>query len=160
MPLFALPLDDASQPVPVFEWDVLNKSEGGLKVRRMGPTQQPIAVGELLGVKSTGKAHWAIGMVRWITLFEEGGMEFGLQFLAPMARAVWVQPTITSSPQAKGGLLLGDGSAADDTLVTPPNTFSELREFEIDADGAVCRVRARSLLEKTARFELFEVIPS
>ncbi len=160
MPLFALPVDDASQPIPVYEWDVLNKSEGGLKVRRMGPTQQPIAVGELLGIKSTGKAHWAIGTVRWITLFEEGGMEFGLQFLAPMARTVWVQPTITSSPQAKGGLLLGDGSAADDTLVTPPNTFSELREFEIDEDGAVCRVRARSLLEKTARFELFHVVPS
>lgn len=160
MPLLALPMDDASQPIPVYEWDVLNKSEGGLKVRRMGPTQQPIAVGELIGIKSTGKAHWAIGSVRWITLFEEGGMEFGLQFLAPMARTVWVQPTITSSPQAKGGLLLGDGSAADDTLVTPPNTFSELREFEIDEEGAVCRVRARNLLEKTARFELFQIVPS
>lgn len=160
MPLFALPVDDASQPIPVYEWEVLNTSKGGLKVRRMGHTQQPIAVGELLGIKLTGKAHWAIGTVRWITLFEEGGMEFGLQFLAPMARAVWVQPTITSSPQAKGGLLLGDGSASDDTLATPPNTYSELREFEIDEDGAVCRVRARNLLEKTARFELFHVIPS
>ena len=39
MPLMALPDDDASQPIPVFEWDVVNESAGGLKVRRMGATQ-------------------------------------------------------------------------------------------------------------------------
>ena len=160
MPLMALPMDDASQPIPVFEWDVVNQSPGGLKVRRMGPTQQPIAVGEVVGIKSTGKAHWTIGVVRWITVFDEGGMEFGLQFLAPMGRMVWVQPTITSSPQAKLGLLLGDGSQARDALLTPPNTHADLREFEINEEGAVCCVRASGLLEKTGRFDLFHVTPS
>lgn len=160
MPLFALPMDDASQPIPVFEWDVVNQSPGGIKVRRMGPTQQPIAVGEVVGIKSAGKAHWTIGVVRWITIFDEGGMEFGLQFLAPMGRMVWVQPTITSSPQAKLGLLLGDGSQAQDALLTPPNTYSELREFEITEEGAVCCVRASNLVERTGRFDLFNVKPS
>lgn len=160
MPLMALPMDDASQPIPVFEWDVVNQSPGGLKVRRMGPTQQPIAVGEVVGIKSTGKSHWTIGVVRWITIFDEGGMEFGLQFLAPMGRMVWVQPTVATSPQAKLGLLLGDGSQAQDALLTPPNTHSELREFEITEEGAVCCVRAGNLLEKTGRFDLFHVKPS
>lgn len=160
MPLHALPTDDQLQPLPIFEWTVVNQSAGGLKVRREGPTAQPIAVGEVLGIKFTGRAHWTIGVVRWITLFEEGGMEFGLQFLYPLARMVWVQPTITSSPQAKMGLLLGRDEASLDALLTPPNTFSDLREFEVDLEGNVSCVRARQLVERTGRFDLFQVTPS
>jgi hypothetical protein len=154
MPLKAIPTDDSSQPIPIFEWDVVNQSAGGLKVRRMGATQQPIGVGEVLGIKFLDRARWTVGAVRWITLFDEGGMEFGIQFLGPLARMVWVQPTIANSPQAKLALRL------DDSLLTPPNTFSELREFEVDEDGAVSCVRATNLIEKTGRFELFHVSPS
>jgi hypothetical protein len=162
MPLMALPTDDASQAIPVFEWDVVNESTGGLKVRRMGATQQPIGVGEVVGVKLTNRARWTIGVARWITMFDEGGMEFGIQFLGSMARPVWVQPTITSAPQAKLGLwlVLGDDSAEADSLLTPPNTYSDLREFELDHEGKVTTVRAASLIEKTSRFELFHVAPS
>ena len=159
MPLMALPTDDASQAIPVFEWDVVNESSGGLKVRRMGATQQPIGVGEVVGVKLMNRSRWTVGVARWITMFDEGGMEFGVQFLGSMARPVWVQPTITSAPQAKLGLWLafGDRATEADSLLTPPNTFSDLREFELDHEGAVSCVRATSLIEKTGRFELFHV---
>ena len=162
MPLRALPTDDASQAIPVFEWDVVNESTGGLKVRRMGATQQPIGVGEVVGVKLTNRARWTVGVARWITMFDEGGMEFGIQFLGSMARPVWVQPTITSAPQAKLGLWLayGDEGADADSLLTPPNTYSDLREFELDHEGSITTVRAANLIEKTARFELFHVAPS
>jgi len=86
-----------------------------------------------------------------------------VQFLSPAARTVSVQPTITSSgTQARSGLLLSDPDdpAAGPTLLTPINTFSELREFEIEDDGKLSCVRARHLIEKTGRFELFDVSPS
>lgn len=157
MPLVALPTDESSQAIPVFEWDVVNRSAGGLKVRRMGPTQQPISVGEVVGIKFMDRSRWTIGVARWITMFDEGGMEFGIQFLGSMATPVWVQPTITNSPQAKLGIMLalGDDATEVDSLLTPPNTFSDLREFELDHEGTVSRVRAASLIEKTGRFELF-----
>ena len=79
MPLAPLPLDDASQPIPVFEWDIVNQSKGGLRVRRLERTEQPIAVGEVAGIKMPGKPHWAIGVVRWVTVFEDGGIDLGLQ---------------------------------------------------------------------------------
>jgi hypothetical protein len=162
MPLMALPTDDASQPIPVFEWDVVNESTGGLKVRRMGATQQPIGVGEVVGVKLGTRARWTVGVARWITMFDEGGMEFGIQFLGTMARPVWVHPTITSAPQAKLGLWLvyGDDANDPDSLLTPPNTYSDLREFELDHEGKVTTVRAATLIEKTGRFELFHVSES
>jgi hypothetical protein len=161
MPIMALPTDDASQPVPVFEWDVVNESQGGLKVRRMGATPQPIGVGEVVGVKLGNRSRWTVAVVRWITLFDEGGMEFGIQFLGSMAKPVWVQPTITSAPQAKPGLLLAYADSGDaDALLTQPNMFADLREFEVNEEGMVSVMRATSLIEKTGRFELFHVSSS
>ena len=148
---------------PVFEYDIVNQSEGGLKVRRTGATPQALAVGEVVGIKQAHRPRWTIAVVRWITVFEEGGMEFGVQFLAPNARLVQVQPTIAgSASQPRPGLLLADEEDPDryEVLLAQPNTFSELREFEIDAEGTVSHVRARSLREKTARFDLFDVSPS
>jgi hypothetical protein len=88
-------------------------------------------------------------------------MEFGIQFLGSMARPVWVQPTITSAPQAKPGLWLAVGAELEaDSLLTMPNMYADLREFELNQDGTITNVRATSLIEKTGRFELFHVSPS
>ena len=153
--------DEVSRSMNALEWDVVNQSEGGLKVRRMGATQQPIGVGEVVGVKLANRARWTVGVARWITLFDEGGMEFGIQFLGSMARPVWVQPTITSAPQAKPGLWLAVGAELEaDSLLTMPNMYADLREFELNQDGTITNVRATSLIEKTGRFELFHVSPS
>lgn len=160
MPLSPLPTDDASLPVPVFEWEVVNQSAGGLKVRRMAPAQ-PIGVGEVVGIKLVDRARWTIGVVRWLTMFDEGGMEFGVQFLSSAASMVSVQPTLTAATP-KLGLLLADADdpASIEALLTPPNTFADLREFELEQEGVVSLVRATSLIEKTGRFELFHVTPS
>jgi hypothetical protein len=162
MPIMALPADDPGRSIPIFEWAVVNQSEGGLKVRRTSPTAQPISVGEVVGIKAPGKPHWTVGVARWITMLEDGGIEFGLQYFAPAACSVWVQAVASSSPQAKLGLLLaeGDDSPTGEALLTPPNTYSELREFDLQGEGLVSRVRAAGLIEKTARFELFHVSPS
>lgn len=155
MPLAPLPMNDQSEPIPVFEWDVVNQSQGGLRVRRLGATEQPIAVGEVAGIKLPGKPHWAIGVVRWITVFEEGGMEFGLQYLASMARAVEVKAW--GAPSGIG-LLLADEERHSSSLLTSPNTFAHQRELELeDKNGEAVLVRADSVVEVTHRFELFTV---
>jgi hypothetical protein len=157
IPLISVPRDEASREFPVNVWEVVNQSSGGLKVRRDGASQQPVGVGEVVGVKLVGRARWTIGVARWITVLESGGLEFGIQFLANGARSVSIQPTIAAlSAQAKQALLLSEGEAAPEALLTTPNTFSDLREFEVDAEGEVSCVRATNLLEKTGRFELFE----
>jgi hypothetical protein len=155
MPLAPLPMNDQSEPIPVFEWDVVNQSSGGLRVRRLGATEQPIAVGEVAGIKLHGKPHWAIGVVRWITVFEEGGMEFGLQYLASMARAVEVKAW--GAPSGIG-LLLADEERHSSALLTSPNTFAHQRELELeDKNGEAVLVRADNVVEVTHRFELFTV---
>jgi hypothetical protein len=161
MPLMKLPDGDPERSIPIFEWIVVNQSAGGLKLRRAGATAQPIAVGEALGVKAPGKPYWTAAVARWITTLDDGGMEFGLQYLAPVACAVWIQPTSAASPQAKLGLLLDDDDeSGTELLLTPPNTYSVLREYELKGDDMLSRVRAAGLIETTARFDLFHASPS
>lgn len=159
VPLIAVPNDEASKAFPVFEWDVVNQSEGGVKVRRAEPTLQPISVGEVVGIMFLGRSRWTIGVARWITQLDEGGMEFGVQFLAPAARTVWVQPAMSASPQAKPGLVFDDGQE-EASLLTLPNTYEDLRVLELDEQGSTWTVRATSLIERTARFDLFHVAAS
>jgi len=153
MPVAPHPVDDQSEPIPVFEWDIVNESAGGLRVRRMERTEQPIAVGEVAGIKMHGKPHWAIGVVRWVTVFDDGGgMEFGLQFLAPMGRKVIV--SAWGAPSGTGILLQKDDGPA---VLTSPNAFSGQREIELDDAGDQQLVKPAEVVELTQRFEIFKV---
>lgn len=162
IPLISVPDDEVSRGMNVNEWEVVNQSAGGLKVRRNGTSAQGITVGEVIGIRSMGKAAWTIGVVRWLTMLEEGAMEFGIQFLAPAAHLVALQPTIASIGAVRTALLLSEDEdfASADTVLAPPATYSDLREYELEDNGLVSTVRATSLIEKTGRFELFHVSPS
>lgn len=163
VPLVSLPSDADARAYPVTEWEVVNQSAGGLKVRRMASSQQSVAVGELVGVKLPGRQRWTVGMVRWITVLEDGGLEFGVQFLASAARPVAIRPTITSlSTEPKAALILCEALPwqAGESLLASSNTFSDLREFEVEDAQRLFNVRATNLHEKTGRYEIFEFAPS
>ena len=162
IPLVQVPDDEVSKGMNVSEWDVVNQSAGGLKVRRIGAAAGSITVGEVLGIRFMGKAHWTVGVVRWLTMMDEGGMEFGIQFISPAAKCVAVQPTISAAGAVRAGLLLSEDEDFEnaDILLTALSTYSDLREFEIEEEGLVVRVRATSLIERTGRFELFHIAPS
>ena len=156
MPLNSVPDDDISKGFAVHEWDVVNQSDGGVKVRRVNDALQTLAVGDAVALKFIGRPRWTIGVARWITQLDEGGMEFGVQFLATSARAVWVQPANSGSPQAKPGLVLDDDSDSQ-ALLTMPNLYMQARVYELVGAGDASTVRATGLIERTARFDLFDV---
>lgn len=163
IPLQPMAAAEASKDYPVGEWEVVNQSTGGLKVRRTSRALQPVTVGELVGVKLIGRARWTVGMVRWITGLDEGGMEFGVQFLASAARPVAIRPTITSSStEPKPALILNEALPwrGGETLLASSNTFSDLREFEVEDAEQLFNVRATNLYEKTGRYEIFDFTPS
>jgi len=161
MPMPSMVEDDTGRTVPIYEWAVVNQSAGGLKVRRAQGAMQPLAVGELIGIRAPGRPQWTVGVVRWITTLDDGGAEFGLQYLGTALRAVWVQPTIASSPQAKQGLLIADeDSPGQEILAAAPSTYSELREFDLQGGTYAARRRASGLIELTGRFDLFRLVAS
>ncbi len=80
IPLAAVPDEETQKAFPVYEWDVVNQSAGGVKLRRESQSLNPVVVGDVVGTKFFNRTTWTVGVVRWITQFEEGGMEFGVQF--------------------------------------------------------------------------------
>jgi hypothetical protein len=159
MPLRALPEDESGHAIPIHEWAVINMSAGGARVRRTSSTSYPITVGEVVGIRGPGKVLWTIGITRWVTGMEDGTIEFGLQFFANAICAVWVKDA--ASGGRKLGLLVAEGEDnADESLLTPPGTYAELAEFELQGEGFRSRVRAARLLEKNSRFDLFQVVAS
>ncbi|MBC8023390.1 MAG: hypothetical protein H7Y14_09745 [Burkholderiales bacterium] len=160
IPLMAVPDDETSKQFPVFEWQVVNLSAGGAKMHRTGAALQPVGIGDVVGLKFMDKGRWAIGVARWITQLDDGGMEFGVQFLAFSARPVWLNPTNAGNPQMKQGLVFEGGDGEEAALLTPPNLYEDLRIFALDDAGDRWEVRASNLIEKTTRFDLFHVSAS
>ncbi len=158
IPLLKIPHDPMSQMIGVEEWHVLNQSANGLRMHRESGGNVSVTVGETVGVRFMGGRTWNVGVVRWLTLLEGNALEFGVELVAPAAINITIEPTIGSAGKALPALMLFPlmPDAESDTVLTNTETFSDLREFEINAQGDLLRVRATTLVERTSRFDMFQ----
>jgi hypothetical protein len=71
-------------------------------------------------------------------------------------------PTIGTSGRTMPALLLESThpQAPPDTVLCAPDTYADLREFELNDHGELSTVRATTLVERTPRFDLFQFQPS
>lgn len=162
IPLLKIPRDPMSQMIGVEEWHVLNQSANGLRMHRESGGNVAVTVGEVVGVRFIGGRSWNVGVVRWLTLLEGNALEFGVELIAPSAISSTIEPTIGTTGKPAPALMLLPLPPDDecDTVITPAETFSDLREFELNAQGDLLRVRATTLIERTGRFDLFQFRPS
>lgn len=157
MPLHALPQDEAGQLIPIHEWNVVNLSAGGMKVRRTAETAHAIAVGEIVGIKTPGKPSWTVGATRWITALDDGTTEFGVQFFAEAACAVWMKmPSPSTPPRLAILVTFADGDAAE-ALLAPAGAYEAGLEFELRGEGLRYRARASQPVERNGHFDLFRI---
>lgn len=158
IPLLNIPQDPMSQMIGVEEWLVLNQSANGLRMHRNEPGNVSVTVGEVVGVRFVGGRAWNLGVVRWLTLLDGNALEFGMELIAPAGYCISIEPTaVTNSRPAKAILLASShAEAPPDTVMTAPDTFADLREFELHDHGEVSHVRATTLIERTSKFDLFQ----
>ena len=158
IPFLKIPQDPMSQMIGVEEWHVLNQSANGLRMHREAGGNVSITVGETVGVRFVGGRSWNIGVVRWLTLLEGNALEFGVELVAPAAVSITIEPTIGSAGKPAPALMLFPltPEQESDTVLTASETFSDLREFELNAQGDLIRVRATTLIERTSRFDMFQ----
>src|SRR5262249_55535593 len=70
VPLLIIPDDETSRQHPVADWDVVNQSLGGMKLKRTASSTQGVSVGEVVGIKVAGRPYWTVAVARWITMLE------------------------------------------------------------------------------------------
>ncbi|MBL8516829.1 MAG: hypothetical protein JNM76_07645 [Betaproteobacteria bacterium] len=162
VPLLKMPTDPVSKSLGVEEWTVLNQSPNGLRLHREPGGVVGITVGEVVGVRFSGGQSWNVGIVRWLNVLESNDLEFGVELIAPNAQPMEIEPTISSNSRIQAALKLPPihGEGDSDTLLTYPDTFADLREFELNDGVNLSVIRSTGLVEKTSRFEIFQFSPS
>ncbi len=162
VPLLTIPGDAVSKALGVEEWTVLNQSPNGLRLHREPGGVVGVTVGEVVGVRFSGGQSWNVGVVRWLNVLENSDLEFGVELIAPSAQPLEIEPTISANSKIQPALKLPPvhGEGDSDTLLTYPDTFSDLREFELNDGETVSTIRSTGLVEKTSRFEIFQFSPS
>jgi cyclic-di-GMP-binding protein len=157
LPIINIPQDAVSQAVGVEAWQVLNQSANGLRLHRDTKGRIGVTVGEVVGVRFIGGRTWNVGVVRWLTVLEGNEMEFGVELISPKVASVTIEATIANNHKPLSALAISSIAQTADshTILTPPDTFYDLREYEINDHGKLTTVRAIELLERTARFDLF-----
>ena len=146
-------------PFALSEWEIVNQSAGGLKVRSpVGECTATVSMGEVVGVRYKGIPGWSVGMVRWVQNLDDGGVGFGIQMLAPRATPVSIMPALSSTTAPQPGLLLAAVPAMEQppSLVALPGTYADGRELIVLQEaGEQMTVHAIKLIEHSTRFELF-----
>ena len=149
----------------VEEWRVLNQSANGVRLHHESGGKVGVTVGEAVGVRFVGGRGWSVGVVRWLTLMEGNALEFGVELISPNANCITIEPTMgngAGSVRTMPALLIAPlvGESVADTVLTLPDIFSDLREFELNDHDEISHVRATTLIERTSRFDLFQFQPS
>lgn len=142
------------------DWQVLNQSTNGLRVRRSTSGKVSVCVGEAVGIRPIGGRHWQAGVVRWLAVVDTDAIEFGVELIAPTTRTVHIEPTANATmSRAVSAVLLGSGGAEGeiDMLLAAIDTYTPAREFAYNDGLRPVKVRATTLVERTARFDLFQM---
>jgi len=153
-----------SQPrepdLQIQQWQIRNESAGGYRLALAPEQQAKVQVGELLGLRNPQSNNtWEIGAVRWIRQPAEGGLEIGVQVLAPQALPVTVRNLKAGgrAAQHQYALLLPDipviGQPA--SLITPILLFTPGNEVHLHMPGKEMRVMLSDILQDSGNFVQF-----
>lgn len=121
------------QPVQRQSWHIRNESAGGYRLAIEQDDGAKVQVGELLGLRpynSTGSCE--AGIIRWMRQPADGGLEVGVQVLAPQVVPVMLRNIRLSGKAAEyqPALMLPEVS----TLNQPSTLLTPIMLFEVGAE--------------------------
>ena len=141
-----------------------NESAGGYCIDLSGTDIKGIRVGELIGIQSsTKRAHFSIGVTRWIRNTPALGLQIGIEMIALDAGAVFVHPLDRrdDAQASQSALLLPQQkiSKQPGSLIVQPFTHRTNDVLWVTVAGEQKQVRLLHLLETTGAFARFRYQP-
>jgi hypothetical protein len=137
-------------------WELVNRGPGGIGVIKHIRPNNPIGVGEVMGIQFPKDAadpeRWALGVVRWLSIANEGEYQAGVEIFAPEAWPAVIRGDLGARPAL---IIPNAGTPGAGSLVTHCGVYARDRVLDVEAPGEQLRVRAVSLLDTTPGFERF-----
>jgi cyclic-di-GMP-binding protein len=139
-------------------WQLVNASPGGFCLRWRGQRACRAQVGELIGLreKEGNQYQWRVGMIRWMLNKAQGGLEVGVQVLAPRTVLVQIEPPhpVRRNAGPEKALLLPAIRTIQQppTLLVPAGRFQVGEEVIVSLAGRAIRLKLEGLGEHTSLF--------
>ncbi|MFO7593089.1 MAG: hypothetical protein R6X15_03460 [Pseudomonadota bacterium] len=146
-------------------WQIRNESAGGYRLALEPSQSAKVQVGELIGLRHRRDGDlWETGVVRWLRQDLEGGLEIGVQALAPQ-----VLPVMVKKVEPKGhtadyqyGLMLPKIPTLKQpaTIITPVMLFHTGDELILHSPDNDLKITLLQQLQATGSFAQFLFTPS
>lgn len=144
-------------------WSIRNESAGGYRLASDNDQEAKVQVGELLGLRSESGRRWEVGAVRWIRQSAEGGLEIGVQILAPEARPVRVRNVKATgkSSEYQYALVLPaiDAIGQPASIITPILLFSPGNELLLRMQNQETTIVLHEMLQDSGTFVQYRFTP-
>ncbi len=152
----------AADPYQTKPWQMVNVSAGGYRLLWDSREGSKAEVGELIGIRESNEPdsfHMGLGVIRWMKVSDELGVELGVQMISPGAVAVGTRQEKGSKEQEYlRSLLLPEIAAIGQpaTLITPTLPYRAGDRIVVNSHGKELMVELVKLVENTGTFAQFQ----
>ena len=161
------PVTRWSQGYTLDQWEIVDQGPGGFAICKKVKPKVPVKVGDLVGItRDTGGDitgnSLALGAIRWLLVSGDRDYKIGIQTIAAEIIPAAIRAVSGSAVDTrfKRAIIAGDFSdSAENSVITSAGLFKANGEYELIIDGKTLQVRTESLVETTASFNYFTVVP-
>lgn len=129
---------NAQQTFPTYDLQIVNHSPGGYCLAWPKDVPPQLQAGELVGIQDDACQGWSIAVVRWVRQVRSGGMQMGIELIAPFAQPCGLQMIRPgqNSPYMRS-LLLPEVRVTEQpaTILAPRLPFQEGNSVNINIAG-------------------------
>lgn len=139
------------------QWDILDQSIGGFRLRRQGSTER-VEHRKLVAIRPSDSGTFLLGMISWVMYREDGSLEAGIKLLSGLPQVVAIRSVGLSkdrfdpSFQQAFGLSETPALKLPASLVLPAGYFQPFRVIELH-DGTMRGYRLLELITRGADFD-------
>lgn len=134
-------------------WEILNRSTGGVSMRRPEGQRPTVLVGDVLGVRYAPQSPWNVGLVRWLSITHSDDYRIGVELLSNEAQPVVVSGAVASvedgrqQPLGHGLLLPGRTGPGSVCLVMSSREVPRAEIVFVSGGRTRLRLRLRHTIE-------------
>ena len=145
---------------PTFDVQLVNHSPGGYCLAWPQEVPDQLQAGELVGLQDRNGEEWRIAVVRWLRQVRGGGLQMGIELIAPEAQPCGLK-LVRGTDQGSAylrALLLPEIAALSKpaTVIAPRPPFQEGHKVLINQNGDEHRAVLGSRQSSTGSYNQFE----
>lgn len=145
------------------KWMILDQSEQGIGLARLGNSPSPACVGEIVALPIQGdeKKNWQFGVIRWMQFTAGDSFKCGIELLARNVIPVSTEYQLHQESKQLDCLLVAEQTASNHfSILTAPSFILDKNQvIHCEVNGKKQAYQLCTILDQTACYTRFEIKP-